>query len=75
MPLGDQVKNLEDRLNFYTKEYEDIRSQILNIRAILGMPRQPEGQDMKMSIALKELALELDKRADVFGNIDPMIKL
>jgi len=75
MPLSNEVKLLEDRLIFYTKEYEDIRSQILNIRAILGMPRQPEGQDMKMSIALKELALELDKRADVFGNIDPMIKL
>ena len=75
MPISNEVKRLEDRLIFYTKEYEEVRSQILNIRAILGMPRHPEGQDIKMSIALKELALELDKRADVFGNIDPMIKL
>ena len=75
MQISNEVKLLEDRLIFYTKEYEEIRSQIKNIRAILGMPRQPEGQDMKMSLALKELALELDKRADVFGNIDPMIKL
>lgn len=73
--LGDQVKQLEERVDFYTNEYINIRSQILNIRAILGLPRNPEGQDMKMSIALKELALELDKRADIFGNIDPMIKL
>jgi hypothetical protein len=73
--LSQQVAYLEEQSAHYKKEYSEIREQILNIRAILGMSRFPTGQDIRMSTALKELALELDKRADFLGEIDPVIKL
>ena len=73
--ISTMVKELEGTAVYYSEEFYKIREQILAMRAILGLPRTPEGAEVRLSTAIKELAVELDKRIDCFGNIDPVIKL
>jgi len=73
--LSDEIRKLEEDNEAYTDEFRLIRDQIFAARAVLGMERPTPGVSMKLSTALKELVIELDKRADIFGNIDPAIKL
>lgn len=74
--LSDEIKVMEDCIITYHEEYNLVREQIRAIQRVLGMQPPPPGTAVKLSSALKEIAVELDKRVDAASfDIDPAITL
>jgi hypothetical protein len=73
--LSDEIRKIEEENEMLCEEFVKMRALIFAIRGTLGMERPTPGVSMKLSTALKELGLEIEKRSDIFGNIDPTISL
>ena len=74
--LSDEIKEMEDCILTYHQEYRLIKEQIWNMQRTLGMEPPTPGTLIKLSTALKEIALEIDKRMDAATfKIDPVITL
>ena len=73
--LSDEIQKMEEENDMFRKEFHLIKDQIYAARAILGIERPASGTVIKLSTAMKELVIELEKRSDIFGNIDPAISL
>jgi hypothetical protein len=67
--LAEAVASVEKDNIAFREEYILIRSIVKEIRGILGMPTHNPGEAIKLSTALKEISLEINKRMDIFGTI------
>lgn len=75
--ISDNVCKLEDRVKMLEDEFYASKDQLKAIRKVLGMPPFEAGQMIKLSTALREIALEIDKRTDgmFLGPVDPVMDM